>query len=233
MSDRTSTRRRPQRLRGTAPKTVLVLACVGFAGCPLGRKHSQEHIHITTVTAPEVRVEARVAHRLVISPPPVDGPGRLLVLRLRVESLEAEALIFNPARLALTLAGGGNARILDRPRAAALIDRLPLAPPITADTEHNASPTASAGSHTHERALRDRVKKQLLGIGATSRDRPLAGYLVVDTRSPVLSLAGATLNIVFRRARSRTPVRVGYRFPPVPGRGATEQKVRRQAPTGG
>jgi len=182
---------------------------------------SEERIHLTTAEAPAVRADAALAYRVIVAPSLADRPSRVLVVRVRIDSFESGTLLFNPARVTLTLPGDIRARVLDRQRAAALLDRTQPGAGHLSYLHRPRSRRPRGGLTRSERKLiKRRLKTKLLGVSALHRNRPLVGYLVVDTRVPVSSLQGAILNVVVHRATDRRPVRTSFRFPRPSARGA-------------
>lgn len=162
---------------------------------------------------PVVRVSATPAYRLTVEPAFADIPSRLVVLYARIETLGDERLHFNPSNVQLELPNGTTARVFDRARAAAVIERTNLAVWSTDYTRDRRQRYPLGGLRTEtKRRLKTEMLGGLLNEADVTRYRPLAGYLVVDTQVPLSSLDGTTMAVVANRVGDAAPVRETYQF---------------------
>jgi hypothetical protein len=160
-------------------------------------------------------VTALPVYRLVTSPAVADSPSRLFVIQVRLATSDA-ALSVTPDDLTLVLPNGQPGRIFDRARSLELLRRTTLADAdlsyLLRDGGH-----APGGLNEYARAaLRDTVAGNLLTEGAFTADQPMEGFAVVDAGVTLLSLDGATLEVVARRLRDAQPARAAYRFSSTP-----------------
>jgi len=160
-------------------------------------------------------VTALPVYRLVTSPALADSPSRLFVIQVRLATSDL-ALSVTPDDLTLVLPNGQSGRIFDRARSLELLRRTTLADADLSYLLRNGG-HAPGGLNEYARApLRDMVAGNLLTEGAFTADQPMEGFAVVDTGVTLLSLDGASLEVVAHRLRDAQPARAAYQFTSTP-----------------
>jgi hypothetical protein len=193
------------------------MMCLGLAlttGC-VTRQSTTTHGSIPAATAEDFNVVAVPVYRLVTSPAVLDSPSRLMVVQLRIVSTGEHSYTVAPGDLTVALPDGTHARIFDRARANELLHRTLLA---EADMAYLLRPghvpggvgTFSAG------ALAEMVERNLLADGVFSPGQPLQGYVVIDTGQAMMSLDGASFEVIARRVGDDAPARYAYQVATAP-----------------
>lgn len=156
-------------------------------------------------------VKAAPAFRLIVRRDLADVPSRLLVLYARIETTGNDALYLDPARLRLILPDGRRARVLDPPRAAALLRSTKLA---RWDLGYTTKPRHTPGglSSDLERRLRRKISGALLQATDFGPQQGVSGYFIADAGVPLRSLEDVALEIVVTRVRDASAVRNRYVF---------------------
>jgi hypothetical protein len=210
--------------RRTAPVLVGVIAkCVFLAawtltavGCiprvtpnatPAGTAPRAEQTAFTVTALP--------VYRLVTSPVVADEPSRLMVIQVRLASVDEALLQFTPQDLTLTLPDGTYGRVFDRARSLELLRRTTLA---EADMAYLQQPDHVPGgiSQAVVPQLAEAVRSNLLGDGVFGGSQALEGFLVVDTGQPLPTFDGAAIEVVAHRVSDATPARYAYQFARTP-----------------
>lgn len=170
-------------------------------------------------TATDFRVVAIPVYRLVASPGLLDLPSRLLVMQVRIEGTGDASYTFSPGDLTIALPDGTRARIFDPARVNELMQRTVFA---EADMSYLLRPGHIPGGvgTFSSAALAEMVERNLLGRGSFGPGRPLQGYMVIDTGQALLSLDGASFEVIARRQGDDAPARYAYQFATAPS-GAT------------
>lgn len=121
--------------------------------------------------------------------------------------------------ITVALPDGTHARIFDRARAAELLRRAILA---DADMAYLLQPDHVPGGIDaySSAALANMVRDNLLGEGTVSFGQPVQGYVVIDTGQTLLSLEGASFEVIARRVGDYVPARYAYQLATA-GAGAT------------
>jgi hypothetical protein len=190
----------------------VLAAILGRSGCPLGQSPPSPSLQPDTPSdlAVSVTVVATPSHRLIATPEEAQGPSRLIAVHARLENGGSDAFLFNPANVALMFSDGTQGHAFDRQRAAALIERLEIAPTGASSPE---SPDLLARARTpgvqeqlKRQVIEDLLDERLLGSEA------IQGYLLLDTKGRSASLDGAILHVSLIRARDGAALRQLYRF---------------------
>jgi hypothetical protein len=138
------------------------------------------------------------------------GPSRLFALHARMHNEGNETFVLSPGNATLRFADGTAGNGLDRRRASALIERLKVAP-----TEDTAARNPHLAGVALDPAVQEQLRLQLieglldemsLGSGVVQ------GYIVVDTKQRLFSLAGAVLEVTLVRSADGARLRQLYRF---------------------
>jgi len=161
-------------------------------------------------------VTALPVYRLVTSAALADLPSRLLVIQVRLSTIDDAALSVTPDDVGLALPNGDHAHVFDRARAVEILHRAFLADADFAYLQHNGGTPPVGLSMYVQAPLTDAVVNNLLTEGVLTSEQPLQGYIVVDTGAPMASLDGASLEVSARRLGDSTAVRGTYQFPAQP-----------------
>jgi hypothetical protein len=199
-------------------RTGMWTMCLGLAlttGCVTRQSTTTSPGVVPAATAEDFSVVAVPVYRLVTSPAVLDSPSRLLVVQLRIVSTGEHSYTVAPGDLTVALPDGTHARIFDRARADELLRRTLLA---EADMSYLLRPghvpggvgTFSAG------ALAEMIERNLLAEGTFSPGQPLQGYVVIDTGQAMMSLDGASFEVIARRVGDDAPARYAYQVATAP-----------------
>jgi hypothetical protein len=184
--------------------------CLGLAltagGC-IPRQPTTPKGGVPTATAEDFNVVAVPVYRLVTSPALLDAPSRLQVVQLRIVSTGDHSYTVAPGDLTVALPDGTHARIFDRARADELLRRTLLA---EADMSYLLRPGHVPG------ALAEMIERNLLAEGTFNPGRPLQGYVVIDTGQAMMSLDGASFEVIARRLGDDAPARYAYQLATAP-----------------
>lgn len=194
------------------------LMCVGLAlaigGC-VPRSQPAASPMGPVAAATDFTVVAVPAYRLVTGPSALDAPSRLLAVRVHIESTGQSSYVFAPGDLTIALPDGTHARIFDRARADELLRRTLLA---EADMSYLLRPghlPGGTGTYSSE-ALAAMVETNLLSDGIFGPGQPLQGYVVIDTGHALMSLDGASFEVIARRQGDDIPARYAYQLATAP-----------------
>lgn len=158
-------------------------------------------------------VSAVPAYRLSVEPVLADAPSRLVVLYARIENQGDSRLRFSPNNVDIQLPNGDSARVLDYPRAVAVLERTDIGVWSTDYARDNSRRYPPGGLRVDtKRRVKNEVRDALLREADVSSYRPLEGYLVVDTGRAFSTLDGSTMDVVASRVGDSTPVRNSYEF---------------------
>jgi hypothetical protein len=174
-----------------------------------------------TAEAAALEVSALPVYRLIPAGEPLDAPARLLVLQVRVTDASDEPLALTADDFDLVLPGGQHGRTFDRPRAIELLRRTRLADLDLPSLQQGATAPPGGLPEAARAALSDAIAGDLVHEAVIAQNSVLSGYVIIDTRLAVTSLAGATLSVTAHRVSDTTAVTAAYRFePPTPREGA-------------
>ncbi len=190
------------------------LAMFVIVGCfRLGSGAPSGSVHPGDIPPGDFTVRALPVYRLVSSPVLIDSPSRLLVVSLRLEATGDPSYAYTASDLHIVLPDGSRARIFDHPRALELLRRAIIT---EADMSYLLRPGHQPGgiSEFTRSALADMVAGNLLDAGAFASGRPLQGYVVIDTGVALMSIEGASFEVVARRLGDDAPARYAYRLQP-------------------
>lgn len=190
----------------------VLAAIVGRSGCALVQKTAAPRVETEAPDglAVSVTVVATLSHRLIATPEEIQGPSRLVAVYARLENAGTETFLFNPANVTLTLADGTVGRGFDRQRAAALIERLEIAPAGSMSAQMHGLPDRTRAPGVQE-LLKRQLIEGLLDEGALGSEA-IQGYLLLDTNRRSASLEGAVLYVSLTRVSDGAPMRQVYRF---------------------
>jgi len=198
--------------KGLAALAVLVMFfCVGCfrlgSGSPSGTSNPGD------IPTGDFTVRALPVYRLVSSPVMVDAPSRLLVVSLRLEGTGDASYAYTASDLHIVLPDGSRARVFDHPRALELLRRAIIS---EADMSYLLRPGHQPGgiSDFTRSAVAEMVAGNLLDAGAFASGRPLQGYVVIDTGVALMSIEGASFEVVARRLGDDAPARYAYQLQP-------------------
>lgn len=184
------------------------------AGCSwLSNSPTPDSAHPGEPQSADFTVSALPVYRLVSSPALADSPSRLLVVSLRLEGTGEASYAYTSSDLHVILPGGSRARVFDRARALELLRRTTIA---EADMTYLLRPDHQAGGigEFTRSAVADMVAANLLADGPFAAGRPLQGYVVIDTGTALMSIEGASFEVVARRLGDDAPARYAYQLPP-------------------
>jgi hypothetical protein len=199
---------------GNAVRLMGVGLALAMAGCVARSPSTAPHAS-PVVAATDFTVVAVPAYRLVTGPNALDAPSRLLAVRVQIESTGQSSYLFAPDDLTIALPDGTHARIYDRARADQLLRRTLLA---EADMSYLMRPghlPGGVGTYSAE-ALAAMVETNLLSDGVFGPGQPLQGYVVIDTAHPLMSLDGASFEVIARRQGDDIPTRYAYQLATAP-----------------
>jgi hypothetical protein len=154
-------------------------------------------------------------YRLVTSPELADSPSRLFVIQVRLVATDA-ALSVSLDDMTLVLPNGQHGRTFDRARALELLRRTTLVDADLSYLLHNGDHVPGGLSDAARASLRDLVAEHLLTDDAFTAEQPLVGFVIVDTGVTLLSLDGASLEVVAHRLRDAEPAATVYAFTGTP-----------------
>ncbi len=202
--------------------TGLRLLCAGLAltaaGC-IVRPGTAPRPTGTPSAATDFTVVAVPVYRLVTSQGMLDAPSRILVVQVRIESTGQASYVFAPDDLTIALPDGTHARIFDHARADKLLRRTLIA---EADMNYLLRPDhlpGGVGTYSAS-ALAAMVETNLLSDGTFAPGQPLQGYVVIDTGQALMSLDGASFEVIARRQGDDLLARYAYQLATAPN-GAT------------
>ena len=177
---------------------------------------------VRQATANDFTVVAVPVYRLVTGPAMLDAPSRLLVVQLRIVSTGDAGYAFAPGDLTVKLPDGTHARIFDRARADELLRRMLLA---EADMNYLLRPDHVPGGvgQYSASALTAMIEQNMLGDGISNPGQPLQGYVVIDTGQALMSLDGASFEVIARRLGDDAPARYAYQVATAPNGGTGTQ----------
>jgi hypothetical protein len=203
------------------PVSIAAAALGHTAGCTLpdfltGRSPSAPPATQVVDESEGLMITALPLYRLIVSPGLADSPSRLLVLQVRMTTSGDAALMVTPADLALTLPGGQPARIFDRARAIELLHRTTLGAADFSYLSANGAHQPGGVPIEMQSGMTDQIASNLLSDGIFISGQTLQGFVVVDTGAPLMSLAGASLEVTAHRLRDRVPVRTVYQLTAAP-----------------
>lgn len=160
---------------------------------------------------PAFTVTALPVYRLAANRALLDAPSRLLVVDVRLSTIDEAPLQFFPEDLSVALPGGGRGIVFDPARAHVLLSRTLLA---EADLGYlqRADPQPGGIPAAVRPQLAAMVGQHLLGSGTFAAGSALRGYVVIDTVVPLRSLDGAAVEVVARRLDDAAPARYAYQF---------------------
>ena len=189
---------------------MMVLA----AGCSwLSSGAPPEPAHPGDSQSADFTVSALPVYRLVSSPALADSPSRLLVVSLRLEGTGEASYAYTSSNLHVLLPNGNRARVFDRARALELLRRTTI---VEADMTYLLRPDHQPGGigEFTRSAVAEMVAANLLADGPFAAGRPLQGYVVIDTGTALMSIEGASFEVVARRLGDDAPARYAYQLPP-------------------
>ena len=198
-----------------ASRQILFLALPLLGACslwPWGRTEAPVE-PTPVIVRPPIVFAASAAYRLVVDPGSADAPSRLQVLYARIQNAGDQAIVARSADIQFRLPDDTPGRIFDPPRVAELLRR-------TSSGMHDLSYLQSPGGYHPPGGLEANLQygvdlqiiESLLDMIELAPGATKEGYLVVDTRKPFASLAGATLELVATRSGDGAPVRQAYRM---------------------
>lgn len=184
------------------------------AGC-VPRPSATPKETVRAATAEDFAVVAVPVYRLVTSPALLDAPSRLVVVQVHITSTGPHSYSVAPGDLTVALPDGTHARIFDRARAGQLLRRTLLA---EADMSYLLRPNHVAGGvGTYSAsALTEMIERNLLADGIANPEQPLQGYVVIDTGQVMMSLDGASFEVIARRLGDDAPARYAYQLATAP-----------------
>jgi hypothetical protein len=182
---------------------------LAVAGC-IPRKtavHTPAAIPATTTHA--FTAVAVPVYRLVANSALLDAPSRLLVVQLRVMSSGDDSYTVTPGDLTVALPDGTHARVFDNVRASELLRRTMVA---DADMSYLLRPNHLPGGvgDYSSLALAQMIQTNLLADGTAAPGQPVQGYIVIDTGQAVMSLQGASFEVIARRVGDYAAARYAY-----------------------
>ncbi|MBX3026248.1 hypothetical protein KF840_15165 [bacterium] len=188
---------------------VGLAAALAIPGCLAREVTSARPGAIPTASPEDFNAVALPVYRLVANPPLLDAPSRLLVVQLRITSTGDHSYTVTPGDLTVALPDGTHARIFDTARADQLLRRTHLA---EADMSYllRANHVPGGIATYSSDALAQMVGSNLLAEGTVAPGQPLQGYIVIDTGQPMLSLDGASFEVIARRVGDYAPARYAY-----------------------
>lgn len=198
---------------GALARWLLMGGIAGLIGA-CAPHHSAPSSQLSSAPArPTVIISARPAYRLIVDPTLADVASRLVVLHARIETLGADRLRISPTSIDLTLADGTVTHAFDQTRALALLERTQVAVwnlEYTYDDQHRYPPGGL--KEPTRRRVKEGIADRVLGDVDVTRDQPVEGFLIIDTHTPLTSLAGTTLGVSASRLSDATPVRDTFQF---------------------
>lgn len=160
-----------------------------------------------------VIISARPAYRLIADPTLADIASRLVVLHARIETEGTDRLHVSPTNIDLTLSDGTIAHAFDRTRGLALLERTQVGVwnlEYTYDDQRRYPPGGL--KEPTRRRVQAGIAGGLLGDVEVTRDQPVEGFLIIDTHTPLTSLAGTTLGVSASRLSDSARVRDTFQF---------------------
>jgi len=193
--------------------------CLGLAltagGCIPRQTTTLSKAGVPAATAEDFNVVAVPVYRLVTSPALLDAPSRLQVVQLRIMSTGDHSYAVAPGDLTVALPDGTHARIFDRARAGELLRRTLLAEADMSYLLRLGHVPGGVGTYSAG-ALAEMIERNLLADGIFNPGQPLQGYVVIDTGQAMMSLDGASFEVIARRLGDDAPARYAYQLATAP-----------------
>ncbi|MGD9762877.1 MAG: hypothetical protein AB7V27_04095 [Candidatus Binatia bacterium] len=196
--------------RYTAQTGLALLVLFGASACALpawlGGRPAVPPTPGEGVGSPvDFAVTAAPVFRLVANPALLDVPSRLLVMRVVLQGTGQSYFGFGLQDFKVAFPDGTTARVFDQPRALELLRRTMIA---DADMSYLARGEQGGGvSDDVRESYHFMISNKLLSDGSFGPQQPLEGYVVIDTQQPLMSLSGASLEVVARRVGDDAPTR--------------------------
>jgi hypothetical protein len=199
----------------TAARAVGLGVVLFLTGCAWLEREAPRPSGDQVAAATDFQVVAIPVYRLVASPGLLDLPSRLLVVQLRIEGTGDASYTFSPGDLTVALPDGTRARLFDPARVDEVLQRTLIA---EADMSYLMRPGHLPGGigKFSAAAVAEMIARNLLGPGTFGPGQPLQGYVVIDTGEALLSLDGASFEVIARRQGDDAPARYAYQFAAAP-----------------